>query len=387
MRVQELRESLPLTQTCIYMNTGQAGPTPKAVLKQIGETLRQEAVEGPGSIKQLRLAQMIEERARISVANLINVDPDDVRITHNSREGIYAVLYGLHWQKGDELLTCDLEHSSISKPAAVLAERFGVKVVKTCIPPLASQEDVIRIIQAALTSKTRLVALSHIQYGCGLRMPIKAIARAVHEKDSLLLVDGAQSVGHILVDVAELECDFYACSGQKWLLGPVGTGALYIRRSRRDLLEPLFTTNLIEGGRDPQRSHLARFAIAPINSGLLAGMTEAVRLSREIGIKLIEDRVTMLAGTLYEGLASILGTTMISQLPSALGSGLVTVTLETCTPDSLVERLQTQFRIIARAVHAPEGVRFCTAYFNTEQEVEWVVAAIKQCAKKIHEVP
>jgi len=383
MSVQELRNSLPITQSCIYMNTGQASPTPLAVLRRIGEALEQEAREGPGTINGLAFSQAVEEKARISVADFINADPDDIKITHNSREGIYVVLYGINWQPGDEILICDLEHSSISKPAAVLAQRFGVKIVQPNIPPLAPQREVVDIIKAALSSKTRLAALSHIQYGCGLRMPIKEIARVIREKGGLLLVDGAQSVGQIAVNVSDLECDFYACSGQKWLMGPVGTGALYVHRNHRGVLEPLFTTNTIEAHRRPKRSYLARFAIAPLNPGLVAGATEAIRLISDIGIKRIEERVMSLATLLQDGLASIPGIMMLSpHKSSASASGLVTIGFNAWQPDNLVEKLQTQFGIVARAVHTPRGVRFCTAYFNTEQEVGRVVAVIKRLAKE-----
>lgn len=363
------------------MNTGQASPTPLPVLNRIKETFEQEASVGPGTIKGLAFSQAIEERAKLSVANLVNADPDDVRITHNSREGIYVVFYGFNWRPGDELLICDLEHSSISKPAAVLAQRLGVDVIRPNISPLASQEEVADIIKAAISPKTRLVALSHIQYGCGLRMPIKEVARAVHEKGALLLVDGAQSIGQVAVNVSDLDCDFYVCSGQKWLMGPVGTGALYVRRDRRNVLEPLFTTNKIEGKRIPKRSYLARFAIAPLNPGLVAGLTEAIRLISEIGIMRVEERIMRLAKLLQTGLSSIPGIIMLSPPNSSTSaSGLVTVNFHTGLPSNLVEKLQTHFGIVSRAVHAPEGVRFCTAYFNTEQEAAQVVVAVKQFA-------
>ncbi|MGH9760529.1 MAG: aminotransferase class V-fold PLP-dependent enzyme, partial [Blastocatellia bacterium] len=240
MTVQEVRGSISIIKRSVYMNTGQASPSPPRVLRRIRALLEQQAKIGPGSLAGLALPEELDAAARKSVAELVGSDPEDLQITHSTREGISVVLYGISWRPKDELLICDLEHSSLANPAAVLSKRFGIKVVRVRVDPLLLPGQLFDAVMSALTGRTRLVALSHVQYGCGLRMPVKELARFARRRGVLSFIDGAQSVGQIDVKVPDLECDFYAFSGQKWLMGPVGTGALYVRQNSGNHLSPLF---------------------------------------------------------------------------------------------------------------------------------------------------
>jgi L-cysteine/cystine lyase len=376
MDVHSVRDSLPLTRDCIYMNTGHACSPPLRVLRSIAKTLEQEASAGAASAKGLAMAKEVDARARNVVAGLIGADLEDVQITHGTREGISIVLYGMQWRAGDELMICDLEHAALLMPAEVLARRCGLKVVRPRFDSRTAAPDILRSVELSLNSNTRLIALSHIQYGGGLRMPVRDIARAAHARGIPFIVDGAQSVGQIAVDVKNLGCDFYALSGQKWLMGPAGTGALYVRPESRDLLEPMFTTHEMEERRRSRHPPLSRFALTSQNSGLVAGLAEAVRLNGEIGIEQIESRSKFLAAFLRERLEPLPVEIISSTLPSS-SSGVVTIRAEGWSTGELVAGLQRRFNIVARAVTVPAGVRFCAAYFNTEDEVEQVARALK----------
>lgn len=381
MNVDQLRELLPVTRDFIYMNTGWAGPTPTSVLSRIAETLEKEAALGPASARGVAFAHDVQDQARAAVAALVNADEEDMTLTHSTREGVNVVLYGMDWQPGDELLICDLEHPALTSPANVLAERMGVKVISLSIPPLSQPDEVLKLVTAALSESTKLVALSHIQYTCGLRMPIKEITSAAHEMGIPVLVDGAQSFGQVEVDMKDLECDFYALSGQKWLMGPVGTGALYVRRERRGMLEPLFSTNALETGREStQRRPLARFALVSQSPGISAGFAEAVRLATDTGIRRIEQRAMTLSNLLRERAAPIGGCNLLSPTSPESACGLVTVSLDEWPAEELVTTLQDRFGIVGRTVHGPDGVRFSTHFFNTESEVEKVAETLEKLA-------
>lgn len=381
MNLTELQESLTTTRDSIYMNTGWAGPSPPAVLRRINETLEEESRLGPGSMRWIDLAQEVAAGARRDIAALLNVGADEIVLTHSTREAVSIILYGMDWRADDELLICDLEHIALTIPAAALAERRGVRVVRPSIPCEAGQREILEIVTRALTPKTRLVALSHIQFSCGLRMPVEEIARVARERGVLFLIDGAQSVGQIPVDVASLSCDFYTISGQKWLLGPVSTGALYINRARRGEIEPLLTTHVVEAGRVDAGPPSVRFSLASNSPALIAGLAAAVRLAEEVGIEQIERRVMALAGQLRERLRSV-PCTILSPLAADSASGLVTVSVEDWTPSELVRVLQTRFGIIARDVEHPDGVRFSVSHFNDENEVEAVAEALRQLVRE-----
>ena len=380
MNVEQLRDNLPVTRDMVYMNTGWSGPMPVPVLNRIRETLEREAEGGPASIKGLALTRGLQDEARESLGALVNADPDDLLLTHSTREGLDVVIYGMEWQPGDELLICDLEHPALTSPADVLAQRNGVVVVNPNISYTAQQGEILETIAASITPKTRLVALSHIQFTCGLRMPIKEIAQAAHAQGVPLLVDGAQTAGHIELDLADLGADYYALPGQKWLLGPNGTGALYVDPARREGLEPLFSTNQIEANRAYERSPLARFNLVTHNPGLVAGLSESARLASEIGISAIEERAMLLSDQLRSEAASIDGCALLSPTSRESACGLVTVALDGWPPENLVATLQERFNIVGRTVHNPDGIRFSTHFFNTEREVTQVAGALRQLA-------
>ena len=376
MDLHELRTDLPVTRDSIYMNTGWAGPTSLRVLARIRQTLEEEASLGPASARGLAFVRQVAEDARQALAGFIGADPEEVLLTHSTTEGVNIVLHGLPWRAGDELLICDLEHPAITGPAQVLAERKGVRVINAIILPAASSSEILAAIKGSITSQTKLVALSHIQFTCGLRMPMKEIATLVHEAGIPLLVDGAQSAGHIVLEMHDLGVDFYALSGQKWLMGLVGTGALYVRKDRLSALEPLLSTNTLEASRTMERPPLAPFAIASHNPGLIAGLAESVRIAQECSPQYTEAYTRRLAATLSEGMDGVPGCVILSPRAVEASCGLSCISLQGWAPSELVSTLQERFAIVARSVHHPDGVRFSTAIFNTTEEVARVVKSL-----------
>ena len=380
MNVQELRDLLPLTQEWAYLNTGWAGPTPTRVLRRIAETLEREALLGPASRQGVAYAHEMADAARSAAARLVGASPEELLLTHSTTEGVNVVLHGTAWSEGDELVTCTLEHPAIAVPAQVLAERYGVRVVPAAVSPDASAEQALSAVVSAITSRTRLVALSHIQFTCGLRMPLREIVGAAHERGVPVLVDGAQSVGHVRVDMRELGCDFYAFSGQKWLMGPVGTGALYVRADRASMLRSLFISAQRLRDRGEGGPPLAGLSLVSQSPGLAAGFAEAAGIALETGAPAIEQRALALGELLRQRLDGVPGCRVLGPQTPDVACGLTTVEVEGWTPEDMVEALERRFRIVARVVRNPAGVRFSTAYFNTEEEVNRVAGALGEMA-------
>ncbi|HWO73536.1 MAG TPA: aminotransferase class V-fold PLP-dependent enzyme [Dehalococcoidia bacterium] len=386
MSFPELRASIPATRDTIYMNTGFTGPSPEPVIRRMREVLERESSVGPASVEGLAQSRRIAEEAREAVAELLNADPDEVAITHGTTEGLHVVIYGLDWRPGDEFVTCTLEHPALATPAGVLEERYGVTVKRVEIPPNAAPSLALEMIASALTPRTKLVALSHVQFSCGLKLPAKQIVDAAHRAGTLIALDGAQTGGQLALDVHALGVDFYSISGQKWCLGPQGTGALYVRRDHHRLLAPLFTTHAMAdsraipgegpGGGNP----LARFRIASQSPALTAGFAEAVRLLTSLGVGEIEAYTHGLGARLRSGLSSIPGCTVTGPLAAEASCGLTAVAVEGWEPRDLVDALWERYRIAVRAVANPAAIRFSTGAFNTEEEVDRVLEAMRALA-------
>jgi L-cysteine/cystine lyase len=322
------------------------------------------------------------------MARVFNASPEEVMLTHGTTEGVHVVLYGLEWQAGDELVTCALEHPALASPASVLEERYGVVSKRVVVPSDADEDAQLKAIVDAITPKTRVVALSHIQYSCGLRMPIREIAEAAHRNGALVLVDGAQTGGHIALDPRALGADFYAISGQKWLLGPQGTGALYVAREHARTIAPLFQTHAIADARAEMgeyaggASPLARFRVTSQSTALTAGLGEAARILLDIGMGTVEEHNNDLAAKMRAGLAAIPGTTLTGPREGSATCGLVSVAVAGWEPRQVVEALWDRWRIAGRAVNSPAAVRFSCHVFNTDAEVAAVVRAIGEIVKE-----
>ena len=371
MDFDELRRSIAGLDAITYVNTGWAGPSPERVLARMRDAAAEESRVGPASPEGLALAAGVRQEATAAAARLLHADPQDVVLTHGTTEGLNVVLHGLAWEPGDELLTCDLEHPGLDAPASLLAERRGVSVRRVRLSPKASADEALDAVRGAITPRTRLVALSHIMYTCGLRLPAADVVRAAHEAGAMVLFDGAQTAGHVRLDVAETDADFYAVSGQKWLLGPDGTGALYVRRDRHDLLAPL-----VEAPGVGFLTGLEALALTSGSAPLQAGFAEAVRLYEELGPQRAEARIYELAARLRDGFSKIRGIAITGPDDPAVSSGLTAIAAEGRTPADLVDGLWKRDRVAARAVGYPEGVRFSTAAFNDEGDVDRVLEAV-----------
>jgi L-cysteine/cystine lyase len=222
--VHELRAAFPVFERLAYLNAGTNGPVPRRALEAAHESLELQAREGrgDGAFFGALLERIAELRER--AAALFGCEPAEVAMTGSTTDGVNAVVSALGLREGDEVVTSDQEHPGVLAPLAAARERLGVRVRVAPFRELAG----------AIGERTRLVACSHISWISGDVVDSGALAAS----GVPLLLDGAQGLGAVPVDVRALGCDFYAASGQKWLCGPNGTGYLYVGAERAAELPP-----------------------------------------------------------------------------------------------------------------------------------------------------
>ncbi|WCB93814.1 Cysteine desulfurase CsdA [Baekduia alba] len=217
MDAAHLRSAFPVLERTAYLNAGTCGPVPAVAQQAAVEAWRYATEEGRGGAfygKLVPLAQELRER----YARLLNAPPTEIALMAGTSDGCAQVVANIGLQAGDEVVTADDEHPGVTGPLIAAREQRGVKVVAV---PLAE-------IPAAITENTKLVACSHVSWHSGAVAPVADIVSAAKPYNIPILLDGAQGVGAIPVDVAQLGVDFYAGSGQKWLCGPVGCGMLWL---------------------------------------------------------------------------------------------------------------------------------------------------------------
>jgi len=314
-----------------------------------------------------RATDDVRERA----AALLGCTADELLVTRSTTEAMSSVAVGIVWASGDRILTTDQEHDGGSLGWRHVARRHGVTIDRVAIATTDHDPAaIVDRIAAALTPRTRVVSVSHVITTTGLRMPIREIAALARSRGALCVVDGAQAVGHIPVDVRALGCDAYATCGHKWLLGPKGTGLLYISREAEDRIQPV------------QREDGRRYVAHSTGLGslpLVIGLGAAIDAAQAAGMPAVERRILALRARVYAGMQAIPALTMASPPSSALGTGLVAARLPDAHPaDVMRQRLFERHRVVVKMVEKQwfNGIRISAHVFNTEADVDAALDAL-----------
>ena len=389
--VEAIRAQIPAPSRYVYLNSGWQGPSPQSVITAVQELFRAEA-EGPTApdVHEQRLTAF--RRSRQMLAELIGAGSDEIAIQHTTTEGINAVLFGMGLKPGDEIITCSGEHSSVIVPAYYARDRFGATLKIVRVSGEDSSADILARFEEAATPALRLVLLSHVSYSTGQVLPVKELAELAHRYGGFLLLDAAQSVGQMPVDVAELGCDFCAFPGHKWLLGPAATGALYVRRDLIGAVEPPKVSHHasafynFKDRFDPKGDAIDKFELTTVSVPLLAGLNAAIEFVDGMGLKASHERAMTLARYATGRLAKVPGLRMVSAGDAGMvASGIVSFALPGVEPTVLTAHLWETARIVGRTVPDLACTRLCFHAFNTEAEADAAITVVAEVAK--HGVP
>jgi L-cysteine/cystine lyase len=382
-KIDLIRKAMPVTQNKVYLNTGSVGPLSAILSEALQESQQLEMIEGRGSMAGFKLLFQALGDMRQAVADLVKAGPETIAITHHTTDGMNIVSHGLNWQPGDQVITTDLEHPAGLLPLYVLRQQRGVEVKIISPSPEDSPEEVVARFEAAISPRTRLLVFSHVAWNTGARLPMEEIVAVGHRHHLLSLVDGAQSVGAIPLDLPASGVDFYAMPGQKWLCGPEGVGALYVRPDRLSQLAPTFVGyGTIAGtgaydltGHFMPADGARRYELGSVfRPGIQAMVTHLTWLAETIGWDWIHARIVHLADYSRAALADLAGATVIT--PSGDQSGLITFTLEGYDPARVVTKL-AQDGIILRFLQTPYALRISTGFYNTEADIDRLVEVLR----------
>ncbi len=382
MDLSAFRRDFPTFEKYAYMNTGSTGPIPALVAEVIVRELNHQVVESRGG-NDYYPEHIIPGKAalRQMFAQLIGADEAEIALTHHTTEGLNIVVWGMPWQPGDEIVTTSLEHPGGLLPVYAAAQRLGLRL--RVVDLGQGGQEVVERFRAVLSAKTRLVVLSHVMWTTGAVVPLAEIAEAVHAVGGLVAVDGAQSVGAIPVDVKDLDADFYTISGQKWLCGPEGVGALYVKGDYLDTIAPTMVGYATM--RDPEAHDLTghfiphpdarRYEMGTVLWPKLAGMRAGLQWMMEtVGLEGIYAQTQKITRQAREMLAAIPGVTI--QSPD-LHAGLTTFSVDGLMSEPTVIQLADQGVIIRCFTH-PTWMRVSTGFFNSEEDIWRLVEGIRE---------
>ncbi len=374
-----------------FDNAATSWPKPPGVREALSDYLA-DAGGNPGrSGHRLSIgAARLVERARELLAELFNADdPSRIVFTLNATHALNVALYGL-LRPGDHVVTTSVEHNSVMRPLRHL-ETLGVEVTVVACQldgtlPLAD-------VQRALRPGTRLLVTTHASNVLGTLMPIRELAALARASGALYLVDASQTAGAIPIDVDETGVDLLAFTGHKALLGPTGTGGLYIR-------DGVDVAPIMRGGTGSDSAYETQPAFQPdvhesgtLNVAGLAGLAAGVRFLFDVGVDAVETHERRLVEQFRAASADIPGLTLHGPRESRHQSGVVSFNLAGAMPSEVAQVLDERFGIMARAglqcapsAHRTAGtfpagtVRFGFGWFNTAAEVDAAIAALRDIA-------
>ena len=381
MQLSDIRRLTPAVQHLVYFQTSGFSPKPDPVVETtIRWTIFQSQGPARADIHQ-RLAAM-RAQVRQKVAASLNAQPDEIMLNENATVGINVVAYGIEWRPGDAVILSTHEHPGNRVTWYNLAQRYGVRLV--FLDATLPDADFLSELDRALDSQTRLVSLSHVSRRTGRRLPAREVVEVAHGHAIPVLFDAAQAYGAIPVDVQTLGCDFYTVSGHKYIMGPQGTGALYVRRDRLDWLKPSWIGSHSQKDMD-DHGYLAlqdganRFEFGTRNLADQAGLGKALDLWAEIGWQTVFAYLEAYTDRLKAALQTLPGLVLETPLSYAQSSGIVTFHRPGVDAYALAATLLEEDGILVSPL-APTSpsVRVSTHVFNTDEEIDRLVAALRR---------
>jgi selenocysteine lyase/cysteine desulfurase len=371
---EDVRALFPLTAHTNYLNHAAVSPPPQPTIRAVEAQMRDVAENGA---LHYRRWVAVKENARKLAANLIGARPEQLAFVRNTSDGLSTVANGLRWRAGENIVTFKREFPSNIYPWLRLRAAFGVEV-RMC-EERNGRIDLSELINL-IDGKTRVVAISHVQYGSGFRADLERIGRAARQNDALLVADVIQSMGVLPIDVESELIDVAAGACHKWLLTPEGVGLLYLSDRARERIEPTLVGWMSVP--DPEaygnfEQHWRRGTLAwetgTAPTALIHGLEASLKLLHETGIERIANYLGELTDELCERLSGR-DYEVVSSRRAGEKSQIVCIShRKGLTPMALYAHLKAQ-----NIVTAPRGERLRIAphFYNIHAEIEKLVNAL-----------
>jgi isopenicillin-N epimerase len=385
----ELRKQFLLRPDVIYLNHGSFGACPRPVFRRY-QTWQRELERQPVAFLGRRYRDLMRA-ARDSLGAYVGADADDLVYVTNATTGLNVVARSLPLEPGDEVLTTDLEYGALDRTWRFVCRKRGARYVRQPLPlPVASPDDVLEALWAGVTSRTRVLFLSHVTSATALILPVAALVRRAREAGIRTVVDGAHAPGQLPLNLEALGADFYAGNCHKWMLAPKGAAFLHARREVQPLLEPLVVSWGWESATPgPSRfvdeqeyggtRDISAFLAVPAAIDFMADHAwPEVRRWCHAAARWTRERITALTGL----------PPLTPDDPAWYGQ-MVALPLPPCDGEALQRRLYDEYGIEVPVTDW--GDRHCLRVslqaYNTAADVEALVEALAAVLSDLHLIP
>jgi isopenicillin-N epimerase len=377
----EVREQFRLDPELVHLSALFISSHPEPVREAMARH-RQALDENPAGYLQGNNTRL-ERQVRQAAARYLGAQPNEIALTDSTTMGLGLVYNGLQVREGQELLTSEIDYYSTRESLRFKAQRSGAEYREVRLyrdVQAVTADEIVDTLMGAVTSETRVVAVTWVHSSTGLKVPVRRIAEALGEANrgrdpaerALLCVDGVHGLGVESASMGDLGCDFFMAGTHKWMFGPRGTGIVWGNPRSQALVTPTiptFTSGAGWGG-----------VMTP--GGFKAfehrwAMTETFEFHRGLGKERIEARTHALARQLKEGLAEMPHVRLYTPLDEELSAGIVCFDVGRMTPGQVVRRLRDRRIIGTTTPYSPSHARLTPAIFNTPEEIDRALAAIR----------
>ncbi|MBL7719426.1 MAG: aminotransferase class V-fold PLP-dependent enzyme [Flavipsychrobacter sp.] len=376
---RNVRQLFPLTRDMAYLNNGTMGPSPYPVIEAVRSGMMHEDQDGVYGGWEATAARL---------AGFVGANDDEIALTHNVTDGINIACWGLPLKKGDEVILTTHEHVGNAFPWLNRQKLDGI-VIKTFSPGATADETLNRI-NALITRNTRVIAAPHIPCTQGQVLPVKEICQLAKEKGIFSFVDGAHGPGMLLLDLHDMGCDMYATCSHKWMLGPKGTGFLYVRKDFQDTLQTYF----VGGGSDNAKWNMAanpvvmgeyapsahRYYGGTQSSGLYKGVVAAIDFIETIGMHNIHNRIRTLGKYTQDRLLELDGKVeLLTPTEERSRCAVNGFRIKGVEYSRFYETCATnKIRIRSVAENGLNSLRVSTHIYNNKDEVDMLIDLVKK---------
>jgi L-cysteine/cystine lyase len=383
-KLAAIRAALPSLAAAIQLNTGTCGPIPAESAAAMAELEAYERDFGRAQHEYyLESVQRLDE-ARAGVAAVLGADLDEIAITHAATDGMNIGTWSIDWRAGGRAVTSCHEHAGGVGPLYMVCDRYGVDLAFAEFAGDASDDEIVAQFDRLITPGTKLVSISHVLWTTGLVMPVARIAEIAHARGALVLVDGAQSAGAIPINVRDLGVDMYAVPGQKWLLGPEGLGALWIKRelfeSAKSSFSSYFTfTSYDSRGNRELQVDARRFMVPGYHRPSVVAFARSIGwLTMYVGLEFAYRRGAAMAHRAADILAGIDGVTLLT--PRDRMAGLVSFRVAGWPAQAALDELSVRTFAIARTLPMVDALRISVGFWTTEDELDRFMDGVRLLA-------
>ena len=374
---REIQQAFTLDRTILNFNNGYTCPSPRVVheaLKRYLDISNQAPIHYMWNQMEPNI-----ETVRRNLAAEIGCDAEELAITRNASEALQISQLGLDLKAGDEVVTTNQDYGRMLDTWDQRVRRDKIVVNKISFPvPTTNLSELTDRISRAITAKTKVIHICHITNLTGQLFPVRDIARLARSKGIQTIVDGAHAFAHFPFKMSELECDYYGCSLHKWLLAPVGTGFLYVRRENIAKLWPLTPASAAKSDNIRKFEEVGTHPAANHNA-----IAEALAFHQAIGTERKAARLRYLNDRWAKRVDKLPGVKILNSREPNQAWGLFNVSLERVEAQKAYEFLWTKYRIITAAIKRDDyqGLRVTPNIYTTLEEVDTFAHAIEQLAR------